>query len=68
MVSGRNYMTLSLAYVIKKILFQFFERQTSNHDEKELKDRILEKMVYYLDVKICAKQKKMIMVGQRFNF
>ncbi len=67
MISGSKYLTLPLSYIIKKILFKFFERQSNDKTESELEKIILNKMQYYLIDKISNKQHNAILVSKVFT-
>lgn len=67
MISGSKYLTLPLSYIIKKILFKFFERPNNDKTESELKKIILNKMKYYLIDKISNKQHNAILVSNVYT-
>lgn len=64
MLSGRKYSTLSLSYVIKKLLFEFLNTKDSKDlaNELLLKKILLKELTHHLNTKISDEQKNLVLV------
>lgn len=66
MLSGRKYLTLALAFVIKKILHKFLSLNSNKSDSEtisSLKRAILPLFEYHFDRKISNEQKEATLVN-----
>lgn len=69
MLSGRNYHTLSKAYIIQKVLFKYYSTSSNSIDnESILKSIIFEKLKYYFEQKQSKKQTDLTLVIFLNNF